>query len=235
MSELSSSYNWLTDPSYLPSLAEVQEAEKTPEGKEAIHAYYRGGPVAERFEIWTEEYIAGLSKYIVRRLVHYDNPGGIVLEVGAGDGRLSGLLRQKITSQGLEASVVATDIEPPRETHFPVEAESYDEALEKHEPTIAISSWMPLNEEWTWAMRATPSLQDYILIGAPKLTGNISTWGGYTSPEIGEFAPIDLHHLDELKAGQFSGHDIEVPYLSLTRGFRRYTKAHAEPAQHPIR
>ena len=118
--------------------------------------------------------------------------------------------------------MIATDIEPPEDTHFPVETLDYEEALKKHNPTVVLSSWMPLYEEWTWAMRAEPEVEEYIVIGVPPMTGNLSTWRGYASPQVGEFNPVQLHHLDALKTGQFSDHDI--PYLSLTRGFHRDTE-----------
>ena len=227
------SYDWINDPSYQPTLAEVQEAQNTQEGKTAIHSYYRPSSGPERFEIWTDEYISELAKYLGRTLAHYDRKEGTVLEIGAGDGRLSGLLRQKMAAKKLGALVVATDVAPPERTYFPVETLSYEEALQKYEPTIAISSWMPLDEDWTQAMRATPSLLDYILIGSPKLSGNISSW----QDENVDFSPIELHYLDALRVGQFSGGDVRTSYQSLTRGFRRFASTQTERpvANTPIR
>ena len=62
-------YEWLADPAYLPNLSEVQEAQLTEEGREAIHGYYLPFLGLERFEIWTQEYIDELSNHIVRTMV----------------------------------------------------------------------------------------------------------------------------------------------------------------------
>ena len=219
-------YALLTDPTYVPSLAEVQEALADPEGEKAITAYHQVDPRTGQYEMWTREYIAGLSDYIVRTLIHYDQPSATVLEVGAGHGRLSGLLRQNIGARGLDTLVVATDIKPPRETHFPVETLSCKQALQEYEPTIVLSSWMLSGHDWTKAMRRTPSVLDYILIGVPKITATPEAWQGYDSPEAGQFAPIELSYLDALKDAQvYLSEEID-----LTRGFRRYTNAQPEAA-----
>jgi hypothetical protein len=227
-SPIQTPYGWLADPSHLPRLNEVQAAQLTEEGREAVNRYYQPPFGPERFEVWTEEYITELSNHIVRTLYQSESvrERDVVLEVGAGDGRLAGLLGERIHEEGLGALVVATDIEPPEDTHFPVEALNHREALAKYDPVAVISSWMPQYEEWTWDMRATPSVEEYIVIGVPPLTGNRSTWRGYASPEIGEFKPVQLHHLDALKTGQFS--DYKIPYLSLTRGFHRVSEAQPE-------
>ncbi len=218
-------YAWFTDPTYVPSLAEVKEAKTNPEGMAAAKAYYNLDQRTGQFEVWTQEYIAGLGGYIARTLVHYDQPDATVLEVGAGHGRLSGLLRQDLGARGLGASVIATDIKPPRETHFPVEALDHEAALEKYQPTIAISSWMPVGHDWTRAMRKTPSVRDYILIGIQDMTATAWAWEGYDSPEAGEFALIDLHYLDRLKTQRLQSQGIDY-----TRGFRRYTDAQPKAA-----
>lgn len=214
-------YGWVSDAAYLPTLDEARAVHSTQEGNEALYHYYRPEFGPERFEVWTQEYIAELSNHIVRTMVQSRTLGGTILEVGAGDGRLAGHLRDRICAENIGALVVATDLEPAGNTHFPVEALDQKEALEKHEPTIVLSSWMPLGEEWTWAMRATPSVKAYVLIGAPAMTGTISAWRGYASPEVGEFNGVQLHELDKLKVGQFS--DADIPFLSLTRGFQRAT------------
>lgn len=215
-------YAWFTDPTYVPSLAEVQAAEATPEGRAAAEDYYNLDLRTGQYEIWTQEYIAGLGSYVARTLTGYGQPGATVLEVGAGHGRLSGLLRQDLGARGLGASVVATDIKPPRETYFPVERIGHEEALEKYQPTLVIASWMLVRHDWTRAMRKTPSVRDYILIGMPDITSTPSAWRGYASPELGEFAVIDLHYLDALKTEPQRFHDEGQ---DLTRGFRRYTSA----------
>lgn len=41
----------------------------------------------------------------------------------------------------------------------------FDAALAAHEPQIVLSSWMPMGRDWTAAVRRTPSVREYVLIG----------------------------------------------------------------------
>jgi len=219
-----SAYDWTTDPEYLPSLKEAKTAEETFEGREALYNYYVRPYETERFELWTQEFITGVARHIVSGIDESQTRKPTILEVGAGDGRLSGFLRQTVEIDNIEASVVAVDIAPQRGAAFPVVDIDVVDALHKYKPAVVISSWMPLGHEWTRDMRATPTVKEYILMGVPPMTGSYSTWRGYASPEIGEFTPVDLPHLDKQKTGQFSS--SLIPGLkTITRSFRRQTEA----------
>mmetsp|Transcript_35491 Transcript_35491/g.118687 ORF Transcript_35491/g.118687 Transcript_35491/m.118687 type:complete len:205 (-) Transcript_35491:81-695(-) len=106
--------------------------------------------------------------YLLRQLA---GPGGTVLEVGAGNGRLAHFLNRD--GEPLAGRVIATDalagrgfigsfgdasvIAPPQQL-------SHDEAVATHAPAVVVSSWMP-EEDWTAVWRAQPSVRAYVMLG----------------------------------------------------------------------
>ena len=114
-------------------------------------------------------------------------PGGTVLEVGAGNGRLSHFLNRS-PGGALAGSVIATDIfgadgfigsfggEPSSANRVGVgagfdggpliatEKISQEAAVEKYAPRVVVCSWMP-EEDWTATWRSHPSVRAYVLIG----------------------------------------------------------------------
>lgn len=95
-----------------------------------------------------------------------------VLEVGAGDGRLSWHIRAVLdelrTPDQSAISIVATDSGersiPPCITGS-IELRDYRDALREHAPHIVICSWMPLGRDWTAAFRECTSVSAYLLLG----------------------------------------------------------------------
>jgi len=97
-----------------------------------------------------------------------------VLEVGAGDGRLSHYLREALrenspASDGaLSVVVVATD---SGERSIPacapgaVEVLDYRDALRRHAPQLVLCCWMPLGQDWTAAFRECASVSSFLLLG----------------------------------------------------------------------
>ena len=119
------------------------------------------------FEIFTVGYINSLAEYLRSR---GDN---IIIEVGAGDGRLSEYLRQK----GIK--IIATDDyswDIPK--LFDVEKISNIQALEKYSPNIIVSCWMPYGSDWTPTFRKFSSVKEYIIIGEASggCVGSESIW-----------------------------------------------------------
>ena len=105
------------------------------------------------FQIWTKEYLDGLSKMIKK---HF--PKAKVLEVGAGNGELTDQLK----SRGID--IIATD-DGRWLLHkkHPVVDMDYREAIESYKPDLVIASWIPMGEDWTPTMRKNKA--NYILIG----------------------------------------------------------------------
>jgi hypothetical protein len=123
------------------------------------------------YECWNKEHLEGLTNYLIQRVreLSPNNPNKpiTILEVAAGNGRLSYFLQQMLEKKAPgQINIVATDsgdwkIEPL----FPVQQMDYAEALEKIQPQIVITSWMPVGKDFTAAFRKTGSVKEYILIG----------------------------------------------------------------------
>lgn len=152
------------------------------------------------YEIWTKEYIDAFGNYLAQRV---DSLGGnknnptMILEVGAGNGRLTHFLQEKLNEliPG-KVKIVATDsgdwkIKPT----FSVENISHQEALKKYQPQIVLFSWMPPDYDCTKEFRATDSVEEYVLIGEAEIGGcsgrDWETWGeeSYNENHEGETPP----------------------------------------------
>eukprot|EP00026_Physarum_polycephalum_P005941 Phypoly_transcript_05980.p1 GENE.Phypoly_transcript_05980~~Phypoly_transcript_05980.p1 ORF type:complete len:535 (+),score=71.85 Phypoly_transcript_05980:184-1788(+) len=138
------------------------------------------------YELWTEEYINALAEYLGRRCDVRGEKLYRIVEIGAGDGRLTYFLRKKLDELGHHnIDIIATDTGAwESDTWLPV-ARVADTAstLKKYNPKMVICSWMVPNVDLTKEFRAHPSVDEYVLIGPPN--GDISgssweTWGHST-------------------------------------------------------
>lgn len=176
----------LRDPNFLPTIKYISEAfrddkafdQKTWDGKGSTMDYPnwhhflidKNNPV---YELLNEEYLNALADYFVERIRELgatkDKPL-VILEIGAGDGRLSHFLQKKIDekSPGL-VKIIASDsgdwekggVKP----RFPVENLRHDEAIKKFSPEIVICSWMPFREDFSEEIRKASSVKEYVLVG----------------------------------------------------------------------
>ncbi|MBI3255803.1 MAG: hypothetical protein HYZ63_02430 [Candidatus Andersenbacteria bacterium] len=194
----------LHDPAYLPSLKELKDYfdYQWHEGdKDGWYNYL--GKEWERFskdgikhhekvryEVLTREHIQGLGKYIANRAAEYkasEEKPLKVLEVGAGDGRLTHFLSQELPGS---VDVVATDsFSNEIVSDFPVDIvrddkhnsdplSSIRKAIEKYQPDLIISCWMRNGSDWTSTFRQYPFVKEYIIIGGRELCGRLwETWG----------------------------------------------------------
>lgn len=187
-------YSKLLDPHYLPRRDEVNEAfaEQGFEGPDLARMIRH----ETGYEILNRELIEELSFYLTQRAAQYskDRPP-VILEVGAGNGRLTHFLNWNIQSVKPDIKIIATDsgnhgdyvVKPI----FPVEKLDDKEALTKYTPTIVICSWMPDGVDFTEDFRRTASVQEYILVGQMDGVGDSwKTWG--IEPEH-DHLPADLH------------------------------------------
>ncbi|MFH1444295.1 MAG: hypothetical protein ABIG34_02810 [Candidatus Peregrinibacteria bacterium] len=214
--------------------------------------FYHGNPdtvhdvckKSDIFEIYTEEYVSAFARYLAERIDHLRVNGNpvTILEVGAGDGRLTRALRDKLSELHLEnVQLIATDThEWDIQPTAPVEKMKYEEALQTYHPQIVISSWMPSLSDWTAEFRQAPNVQEYLLIGEPdgELCGDPwRTWGkvsrrAYSKTEpppfqAGNFERVDLQKLSKLQLCRFDLGDVRK---SATVSFRRSNRAAAEKA-----
>jgi hypothetical protein len=195
----------LKDPKVLPTREEVQKAFPN---WELWHEYYSSdeNPI---YDVFTEEYIEKLSDYLAEQVENYGATEAkplVIVELGAGNGKLSHFMEQKIDEKMPgKVKIIAIDSEEDNiKKVFPVEKMDIKEALEKHRPDIAISSWMPYKIDFTNDIRKCKNLKEYILIGesdAGCCGHPFETWG--------------YPHWELIEAGI----EIEAPYKK--DGFER--------------
>ena len=148
---------YLTQPS-LPSIRTVDAARRAM-GDSRWATICR---IANLYQIWTRESV----RCLVTSLRHAN--ARIVLEVGAGDGRLVRALSHLGDSP---YTVVGQDDGSWAGTHHVGSAvtslriESIDQSLMTVQPDTVIVSWMPYQTDWTPLFRACPSVRQYLVIG----------------------------------------------------------------------
>ena len=192
------------------------------------------------FEIMTDEYVSALARYLAERisLLRLNGSPVTILEVGAGDGKLTQTLGEKLAQRSMQniRMIAADSQEWNIRPTAPVERMSYEEALQTYNPQIVICSWMPPLSDWSSTFRATPNVQEYILIGEPdgELCGDIwKTWGtiprrGYPKTvlpplQADHFERVDLPDLSKLQLCRFDLGDVR---RSATFSFRREKEGH---------
>lgn len=235
----------LRDPSYLPTYEDILCAfkKKGPFSHEwSNFLFNEENPV---FELLNKEFIDAFGDYLIQRVENFsvtENEPLTILEVGAGNGRLTYFLQQKFEQKiPGKVKIVATDSGAwELKAFFPVEQLNHKEALEKYQPKIVIFSWMPNEEDYTKDFRVTKSVDEYILIGEADggcCGHRFETWGldqtfgnkqkkRYKSPlapyEVDGFERINV---DETTALQISRSDNDLfkkgYHHSETVSFRR--------------
>ncbi len=175
----------MSDPLYLPTLAELKIAFPLSESypTDSVEfpwitpSYGKFQTELHNFQVYTQEFIASLAIYLAERIkVTYDTTSQTVLllEVGAGDGRLTHFLKPKlaelIAADQLVCRAVDTkEWEENKQTNVSSEVEKLDYltalTLAAGQPTIVISCWMTCFGEWTADFRRAPQVFEYLLIG----------------------------------------------------------------------
>lgn len=166
----------LSDPFYLPTVAELKEAfpveqAHPTDSKEFPFVdpkYTQFHYKNHNYQVYTQEFVASLAAYLIERNLK-------VVEVGAGDGRLTFFLKQFLNNK---VTIVATDIkdwEDKGKTNQSLDVEKlgYMEAIEKYatEPILVLSCWMNVDVNWTADFRKNPNVKEYIMIGDVFRTG----------------------------------------------------------------
>lgn len=190
----------LDNPHYLPTVDEVYDAFGGIDDFglfRLTHDWYSYAN-SQRYEVLTQEYVSALGIYLADRVKQYggnvDQPLRI-LEIGAGDGRLSYFLNFYLQAHTPgQASIIATDREELTQGNFPVEIIDYEDAVQKYKPTIIINSWMPLGQDWTSKCRKAPGVQEIILIGDEGACGTPEAW-----EEDSSFTRSDLPDLEAVQ------------------------------------
>lgn len=240
------------DPFFMPTFEELKKhlgrfrrylPKDDPEWQEELRKWIdlvedRTHPI---YEIWTKEYINAFGNYLAKRV---EELGGteerpiVILEVGAGNGKLTHFLQEKMDElMPKRVKIVASDSGDWKiPSVFPVDNISHSEALQKYQPAIVIFSWMPWRYDCTADFRAAKSVDEYILIGeASGCCGDEwLTWGDVWvlgeeeyEKHKNELPPFEADGFEsiwheDLEKLQFSRIDItEGNSTSTTTSFRR--------------
>lgn len=219
---------------YLPSIEDLRKAFSS---EEEFHKYIHE---TTSYEIFTHEYVAQLAHYLIYRFDMKDKNGNPIkiLEVGAGNGRLSHFLRTELSREGdkrQEYEVIATDDASWTEAQghdqkvrlgVEVQELDYKEATTKLKPDVIISSWMPPNEDWTPVFRDN-NVEEYILIGQiDGASGGLDTFDmpDQNHAQKGEYFMTDIVGEDKPINAKQVGNNDKPPFdtsFSHTMSFRK--------------
>lgn len=191
------------------------------------------------YQLWSKEYIAGLADYLLSRQPSSgSNSKTLVLDVGAGDGLLSRLLKEHFEAKQNAPHVVAVDdgswgISPKTKE---VERMKFADAIKKYsadyEHIIVLCSWMPMGQDWTASFRKE-GVKEYILIGESddgNCGCNWETWGNPVFREDDDDRTSPAYKMDRYKRRslsslapyQFSRFDSADSINSTTISFRKH-------------
>ena len=181
-------------------------------------AFWRTCEERAMFEIYSDTLITKLNNYIHSRLQQI-NPTNIndkpimILEIGAGDGKLTQALQAKQLSTSL-LTFQATDIHPPSTSKSIVKRMNARRAIIKYQPTIIICSWMPSGIDFTGEIRLSKDCQEYILIGPPNTSTSGDAWAtwGILSQELIDDYGLDKNAIKPYLADEW--HRCELPELN---------------------
>lgn len=230
----------LKDPNYLPTLNELKAAFPT---KDNLKLQNKNTPYLNpdftrfldkynRYQVYTQEFITSLAKYISNRVKIL---GGdvTIIELGAGDGRLSKFLTESPffpTNTKIIASD-SKDWEQKGDTNKSINVlkMDYQLTLKKFakKPTIVISSWMNIDVNWTPTFRSNKAIVEYILIGDLFRTADYGA--GWILPAKSNFTCVKLASTkkDDLvkgSIGRFAGSPHNPDTRAHVYSFRRIKK-----------
>ncbi len=209
----------LRDPNFLPTHKQITKA-FTNRKQWNQFCFNEENPV---FEFFNEEYLNAFADYFIGKIQEYginEERPLVILEIGAGNGRLSHFLRQKLEERAPgQTKVVATDSGAwTLKSDFSVEQLKHDEAMEKYSPDIVVFSWMPYREDSSKDIRKFDSVQEYILIGETDggcCGDHWETWGQFWSLNDDE---IDGEKIVPYEADGFEREDLDdLSYLQICR------------------
>lgn len=177
------------------------------------------------YQIYTQEFITSFATYLAARITttyQQTHQKVIVLEVGAGDGRLTYFLKQQLTELVAAGHVElrATDTKDWEERKKMVNPsldivtkQDYTTALEqaKPNPTLVLCSWMNIDVDWTPDFRKATHVFEYILIGDIFRTAKCGA--GWYLPDNSGFERIKLEPTVCGLRGRFDG----SPYNEASR------------------
>ncbi len=146
----------------LPTFAELEAIVTNPHTIAGFHDWCQR---TRHFVVWTRESIGALAEYLKRG--RYQR----IVEVGAGRGDLA----WHLVNVGID--VIATDAGPSTlagftlTEHRSIAVDMWEnvrhltvyDSLERLQPDCVLCSWMPPDDDWTYAFRASTDIRSYVL------------------------------------------------------------------------
>ncbi len=204
--------NWATDHSHLPIMDELRAMHQKSQLVWTDYIWHH--PNGSEFQIPTKEFVESIADYVVGVVDKLGREDIKILDVGAGNGRLSHFLEDAIVARVAgnisyrpidnfswegQASGNGSPYWFPK--HFPVEEISLEDAIGDN-PNIIISSWMPHREDWTPIFRNCSSVDMFLMIGAEYKCGTPESWKAddnferFSVPVEGNVSFDDVNHPD---------------------------------------
>ena len=195
--------------------------------------FKRESVTSQVYEVFTQEYIEQMSRYLGQRIEELHIPMAAILEVPGGNGKLSYFLRQSLQDSLGEDRFNLFSLD--KSTHIPAKSGAYVESgpdykygLSKYKPDIIVTSWMPLGVDWPRDYRNVQNLKEYILIGERAVCGTPGVYGrdedGHTlaAPEYQRdgFGMRYLNLGTQICRSDVPEHGLQYPYSS-TISFER--------------
>ena len=138
--------------------------------------------ITQDFLPLTVENIKALSVYLESRIDYYKSKGisnPVIVEVGAGNGRLSHFLEEKLKQDNYIYDIIPTDnfswektAKEKIQPHFNVAPYNHKESVILFNPTIVICSMMTPDGDLSKVFRSNQNVQEYILLGHRIGTGH---------------------------------------------------------------
>lgn len=201
----------LLEPFHLPTHAEIMKAFPS---YDDWHKFWKKNHI---FELWNKEFVNALVDYLADRVAKLGKLR--IVEIGAGDGKLSRFIELVAQEKGLDADfemIMPTDSNKwVLNDNISVVKESYEDAINMFRPNIVLSSWMPPGQDWTKTIRQFDCVKEYILIGDCTNCGDLEqTWGNFNFEEpfhVDSFERevlLDLHRLQISRGDVFAHHNV---------------------------
>lgn len=132
------------------------------------------------FEYPTQELVEGIGDRIMRRKLGCTPLR--LLEMAAGSGALGYYIDAYLNHNNFPVKTALVDdfswTLPGTSDSIAQKIDAL-EALDQFQPHVVLGAWLPAEstEDWTKSIRATPSVEEYLLIGENEGHGMMSAWG----------------------------------------------------------
>ncbi|MDX1386338.1 MAG: FHA domain-containing protein, partial [bacterium] len=184
------------------------------------------------FEIYTKEILDAMATYLVRLAEEFHKTHGrepVIMEIAAGDGRLSAGLNSRLASKGLKIQPTDLGMDNKWKVSFGKEVTEKDARQVAQEADIILGSWLPYENDFDLEVAqavAQDPKKTLILMGGGGhgVTGSTAFWD-YVSPSNGNVREGFVDGLDFTSDGEhlptsrldFADRSTERTYVTVYR------------------